>query len=76
MSIDFGDIKNVDLSRLLTRDHCTAYVGLLCEFEPDSVLPFLRVQDHLVDLDQCKVRASIYGRLFQLFCIVYSDLCV
>ncbi|GMH42953.1 hypothetical protein BSKO_10875 [Bryopsis sp. KO-2023] len=55
------EMKNVDLSKLLTREHCTMYVGLLCEFDPEAVLPFLKIRDHLVDVEQCKVWCQEYG---------------
>lgn len=50
-----GDMKGLDLRCLLTKEHCTMYMGLLCEFDRNSVISFLRNRDHLVDVDRCKV---------------------
>lgn len=53
----------VDVSWLLTRENCTMYVGLLCEFEPSTVWPFLQAHDHLVDVEQCKQWCRKHGLL-------------
>ena len=50
-----------DTNQLLTKSHCTLYVNLLCEYDPDSVLPFLRTYDHLIDVQQCKEDCMSFG---------------
>ena len=45
---------SADANWLLKKSHCTLYVNLLCEYDPDNVLPFLRTSDHLVDVHERK----------------------
>ena len=52
---------SADTNQLLTKSHCTLYVNLLCEYDPDNVLPFLRTYDHLIDVQQCKEDCMSFG---------------